>query len=250
MALTNEVRLMGHCASAPALKMSNMGTPMAKVAVYTEHWRPSHIENKYHANKGNKEYHWCVFFGKNAERAKRLLMKGSQIHLIGTLRYQRRKTNNKTSVDPQIWVDEFMITTKATMTKEVYDTIFPEHVIPYQLFIHEKSSSFDIEVCTKIMELRSQMNDQEIRRSILAFKLNIGDKDKPIYPKEYQINIGHRSQHYIKQNTYTRRFYAGNIFKDVPFNHKKAIITTSLIVDNKQFYACEFPYLNCVLNSE
>ena len=122
MALCNEVRLIGYCGTFPKLKAYGDGRKLCRLPVYTEHWA-------YHNNGEQqvfKELHWCIFFGRNAERAEQLLMKGSQIHIRGTIHYHKREKVGRTEILPQILVDEFMISTKATVTKELYDQIFNE----------------------------------------------------------------------------------------------------------------------------
>ena len=125
MALTNDVRLIGFCGTMPRLNKTREGRAICFMPVYTEHWVYSG-----EAQKTYKELHWCVFSGRNAERAKRLLMKGSQVYIRGANHYRKVEREGKQEIKPQIIVEEFMITTKAIMTKAVYDHIFSEENKP------------------------------------------------------------------------------------------------------------------------
>ena len=55
-------------------------------------------------------------------------MKGLQIHVRDTIHYHKHQESGRASILPQILVDEFMISTKATVTKELYDHIFNEKI--------------------------------------------------------------------------------------------------------------------------
>ncbi|MCW5590021.1 MAG: single-stranded DNA-binding protein [Legionellales bacterium] len=123
MALTNDVRLIGYCGTFPKVKTYKDGRKICRLPVYTEHWSYQTCDGQ---RQQIKELHWCVFFGRNAERAEQLLMKGSQIHIRGTIHYHKKAVADRVEVMPQILVDEFMISTKATVTKELYDYIFNE----------------------------------------------------------------------------------------------------------------------------
>jgi single-stranded DNA-binding protein len=127
MTLTNSCRIIGYCASDPISTQTRFGKPMAKVAVYTKDFIKNNKRIILTEAKRKDCHHWCIFFGKNAERAKRLLMKGSQIHVSGTLRYVHKTHAGKNFYIAQIWVDEFMLSSKAIMTKELYDRIFNDN---------------------------------------------------------------------------------------------------------------------------
>lgn len=117
MALTNEIKLVGFCGCDAKLKNSYNGTLICKLPVYTEHWVFNNGQQQKH-----KEMHWCVFLGKNAERAKRLIMKGSQIFLRGSMHYHKFIKNGQDVVYPQVMVEEFVLP-KAMVTKELYEQI-------------------------------------------------------------------------------------------------------------------------------
>lgn len=123
MALTNEIRLVGHCGAHPTTKVFGENRKILRLPIYTEHWSMVDVKGK---RRKFKEIHWCVFFDGNAERASKLLMKGSQVHLCGTMHYHKAEKNGRTEVRPQVIVEEFTISSKATMTKELYDHIFKE----------------------------------------------------------------------------------------------------------------------------
>ncbi len=125
MPLTNSVRLIGFCGADTEIKTYGKNSKLLFLPVYTEHWGMPNDQGK---RKYFKELHQCVFFGSNAERANKLLMKGSQVHISGSLHYQKKETNTDTEIKAQILVEEFMISSKATMTKEVYNHIFDEPI--------------------------------------------------------------------------------------------------------------------------
>ena len=121
MAFTNDVRLIGYCGTMPTLRQTRVGRSICFLPIYTEHWAYTGGERKTY-----KERHCCVFSGKNAERAHRLLMTGSQVYIRGANHYRKIEKDGQVTVEPQIIVEDFMITTKATVTKELYDHIFHE----------------------------------------------------------------------------------------------------------------------------
>lgn len=121
MALTNDIRLIGYCGRMPTVHQTKGGRNICFLPIYTRHWVYSSEERKEF-----KELHWCVFSGKNADRAKRILMKGSQVYIRGAMHYHQVDHEGFNYTKPQIVVEDFMITTKASMTKEVYDHIFSD----------------------------------------------------------------------------------------------------------------------------
>lgn len=121
MALTNCVRLIGHCGTDPVVQRYGGQKTMLRLPIYTEHWS---LPDESGHRQNFKELHWCVFFGANAERAGHLLMKGSQVHLSGAIHYHKVEKQGRSEIRPQIIVEEFTLSSKAMMTKEVYELIF------------------------------------------------------------------------------------------------------------------------------
>lgn len=269
MALTNSCRIIGYCANDPVLINSSSGKMMAKVAVYTEHWWINHQTNE---QKTYKNYHWCIFFGNNAHRAKKLLMKGSQVHIEGTLNYLSQEYANRKFHLPQIWVDQFMISTKATMTKELYDQIFPEEIVPYQVYFQSHDNLFDVNVMIKLADCRGTLDDQELLHSgfhLSAYKENKSNQEKNqngikevkesnntvIFEflmdpenKERSVKNGYFS---IYQNHLIRQF----TIKDIQFSKtekallEEAIISTAVISHQKRFYECQYPFEQIVVQA-
>lgn len=110
MALNNSIRLIGHCGTHPSIKDYGNGKKVLRLPVYTEHWSLPNEEGK---RQEFKEIHWCVFFGLNAERASRLLMKGSQVHISGSMHYHKVTRNDRLETRPQVIVEEFTISNRA-----------------------------------------------------------------------------------------------------------------------------------------
>ena len=124
MALTNDIRLIGHCGIAPKILNYGHTRKFCRLPIYTEHW-VRHSDGGY---QRLKELHWCLFFGKLAERAEKILLKGAMVHIRGTLHYHKFEKNGHKEIKPQILVDDFMISTQPLMTKEVYRLIYEEQV--------------------------------------------------------------------------------------------------------------------------
>lgn len=128
MALTNEVRLIGHCADAPMKITAQSGKLIARVAVYTRHW----WRDEAGFQKEQKEIHHCLFFGSNAERAIKFLQKGTHVHLTGTLHYETREnTDHSKSFFVNVKVQEFTVSDRIMVSKEMYEKIFPGQA-PYR----------------------------------------------------------------------------------------------------------------------
>lgn len=122
MALMNEVRLIGNCADVPSKISTHSGKLMVRVAVYTAHW----WRDEAGLQKIQKETHRCLFFGRNAERALRFLQKGTQIHLAGTLHYEMRENSDSSkSCYADIKVEEFTVSDRIMISKEMYEQLFP-----------------------------------------------------------------------------------------------------------------------------
>ncbi|MCX7123314.1 MAG: single-stranded DNA-binding protein [Gammaproteobacteria bacterium] len=132
MALTNEVRLIGHCADAPMKIKTASGKILARVAVYTRHW----WRDEAGFQKEQKEIHYCLFFGNNADRALKFLQKGTQIHLSGTLGASNHEiyvghADDKPVSHANVKVQEFTVADRIMVSKEMYEKIFPGQV-PYR----------------------------------------------------------------------------------------------------------------------
>lgn len=120
MALGNEVSLVGYCATSPKIKICSNGNKLCQLLIITTH--EVFIGNG--KKKKYEEKHTCVFFEKNAERAERILMKRSQIHLRGAIHYHVFEQSGRVERIAQIRVEDFELTTQATFTKELYEHIF------------------------------------------------------------------------------------------------------------------------------
>jgi single-strand DNA-binding protein len=123
MALRNSIRLIGHCGSDPILKRYGENKHMLIVPVYTEHWFSMIQED---SAKKHTEIHRCVFFGANAERANTLLMKGTEVHILGVMHYRKVKSEDRVVIYPQVIVEDFTLASRAIMTKELYEHIFKD----------------------------------------------------------------------------------------------------------------------------
>ena len=123
MALTNDIRLIGYCGTMPQMSQKEGQKRICRIPVYTNHWVGQHEDG---TPKKQTEIHRCVFFGKLAERAGKLLLKGHQVHIRGTMHYHRYQISEKWCLYPQVVVNEFMLSSKAIMTKALYEDIFNE----------------------------------------------------------------------------------------------------------------------------
>ena len=267
MALTNSCRLIGYCANDPVLINSSSGKMMAKVAVYTEHWWINHQTNE---QKTYKNYHWCIFFGNNAHRAKKLLMKGSQVHIEGTLNYLSQEYANRKFHLPQLWVDQFMISSKATMTKELYDQIFPEEIMPYQIYLQLQHNAIELNAIVKLADCRGTLDDKELLQSsfhLKAYEKTINNDQENhsetsqskmdpvifellIAPEQSEkiLQHGHCT---IYQNNLIRKFTASNIqlSEKEKLLIEKATVTTALISQNKRFYECHYLFEQVIVKA-
>ena len=121
MALTNNIRLIGHCAENPIV----LGKPegkIAKVSVYTKHW----WKDQKGVRREQQEIHRCLFFGFNAEKAVRFLQKGTQVHLEGTIHYETRtRPDQSKAYYTNIMVQDFDVADRIAISKEMYQNIFP-----------------------------------------------------------------------------------------------------------------------------
>ena len=87
------------------------------------------LQNK---QKEQKEIHHCLFFGSNAERAIKFLQKGTHVHLTGTLHYETRENTDHTkSFFVNVKVQEFTVSDRIMVSKEMYEKIFPGQA-PYR----------------------------------------------------------------------------------------------------------------------
>jgi len=122
MALTNEVRLIGHCAEAPVQIASKLEKKIVKMGVYTTHW--------WRDGEGQlqeqTEPHQCLFFGRNADKAMRFLQKGTHIHLCGTIHYEKpTKPGPFKTPYTKIIVEDFTVSDRIMVSKEMYAQLFP-----------------------------------------------------------------------------------------------------------------------------
>lgn len=104
MVLHNEVRLIGFCAKKPQLYTAKSGVHVTKLTIYTLSSSKS--------DRINSTKHYCVFVGKVAERANKLIEKGSFIHLQGSLQYRIFYKNNIEMKLAEILVENFMLSPK------------------------------------------------------------------------------------------------------------------------------------------
>jgi len=245
MTLTNSCRLIGYCASDPILTQTRYGKPMAKVAIYTKDFTKNQRTIVLTKAAQRKDcHHWCIFFGKNAERAKKLLMKGSQVHIDGTIRYMHKSHAGKNFYIAQIWVNEFMLSSKAMMTKELYNNIFPELVVPYQVSITLKKDKFDLNIVTKLSNLEQHLSEQEIERFTIEFVM-CGTKSNE--DKYLQIVCDSNNEYDCKFtiNKFIKIFY----ISDIPFPKdliKKDLLNThltiSIIIGERKLFVCDYVF--------
>ena len=122
MAMTNDVRLIGYAGISAKIKTTRNGNSICFLPIYTEHWGYTNGNRETF-----KETHECLFSGKNAERAHKMIMKGTQVYIKGSLHYFLPTNSEIKTKKTQIIVEEFMVTTKAMMTKDLYVKIFGEN---------------------------------------------------------------------------------------------------------------------------
>ena len=82
MAMTNDVRLIGYAGISAKIKTTRNGNSICFLPIYTEHWGYTNGNRETF-----KETHECLFSGKNAERAHKMIMKGTQVYIKGSLHY-------------------------------------------------------------------------------------------------------------------------------------------------------------------
>jgi single stranded DNA-binding protein len=155
MSLVNNSRLIGYCGCDPELSQTKNNIPMLILPIYTKSWR----KNQQQEMQFSTQRHRCIFYGNNALRANKLLMKGQQVHIEGSLQYYEYQVNGQTFSLAQIVVDEFMLSTKAMMTKELYQHIFSDEEIPYTFAIYPDGIW---QLTISLYKLRNQFSEEEI----------------------------------------------------------------------------------------
>jgi single stranded DNA-binding protein len=79
----NVVKLSGVLGTAPELRITPNGNSVATLIVYTNH----NLRNADGSTRQESERHRVVVWGMHAEKAARLLTKGSKIHIQGRMTY-------------------------------------------------------------------------------------------------------------------------------------------------------------------
>src|SRR6266496_6515 len=79
----NVVKLAGLLGTAPELRITPNGNSVATLIVYTNH----NLRNGNGPTRQESERHRVVVWGLHAEKAARLLRKGSKIHIQGRMTY-------------------------------------------------------------------------------------------------------------------------------------------------------------------
>jgi single-stranded DNA-binding protein len=90
--------------------------------MYTSHW----WRDESGKLQEQQEAHQCLFFGRNAEKALRFLQKGTHFHLSGTIHYEKSKKQSPfKGVYTKIIVEEFTVSDRIMLSKEMYEHLFP-----------------------------------------------------------------------------------------------------------------------------
>src|SRR6266487_3997472 len=79
----NVVKLAGVLGSAPELRITPNGNSVATLIVYTNHL----LRNGDGTTRQESQRHRVIVWGMHAEKAARLLTKGSKIHIQGRMTY-------------------------------------------------------------------------------------------------------------------------------------------------------------------
>src|SRR6266545_448444 len=79
----NVIKIAGVLGAAPELRFTTSGRAVATLIVYTNHL----LRNGDGATRQERERHRVVVWGMHAEKAARLLTKGSKIHIQGRMTY-------------------------------------------------------------------------------------------------------------------------------------------------------------------
>lgn len=115
MSASNMVILIGFSADQPKLKQTDNGKTIASVAIYTKDW---------HRKDKKPDIHRCIFFGKNAHRAHQLIKKGSHLHCVGTIKYQRVETKKGHSINAaRVWIQEFSLSPSVRPVDRLKETV-------------------------------------------------------------------------------------------------------------------------------
>lgn len=79
----NVIKLAGVLGAQPELRLTPNGNPVATLIVYTNH----NLRNDDGATRQESERHRVIVWGLHAERAARLLKKGSKVRVQGRMTY-------------------------------------------------------------------------------------------------------------------------------------------------------------------
>jgi len=86
----NVIKIAGVLGTAPELRITANGNSVATLIVYTNHT----LHNADGTKRQESERHWVVVWGMHAEKAARLLTKGSKIGIQGRMTYPTWKDRN------------------------------------------------------------------------------------------------------------------------------------------------------------
>ena len=113
MAIGNSITIVGFLGSKIQLKSNSQGNISVKMPIYTEHLC-NVSKAKY------SEVHWCLMFGKLAEKAERELKKDQLVHVTGAMHYHRyHDDRGKSQTLGQILVEDFNVIGKTSNAKDV-----------------------------------------------------------------------------------------------------------------------------------
>jgi len=106
--IKNSVRLIGNLGANPTIFNTEKGTKIARVAIATS----DYYYNEKKEKVTDTQWHNLVFFGKSAELAEKLLVKGKEIAIEGKLINKVYEKDGVKKYSTEINVNEFNLFSK------------------------------------------------------------------------------------------------------------------------------------------